>query len=44
MRGGATKVWWSYIALGWSDEWTAGVILPAMECAVNALNLLVLGE
>jgi hypothetical protein len=44
MRDGAAKVWRSYIALGWSDERTAGVISPAMECAVNALNLSVLGE
>jgi hypothetical protein len=44
MRDGAAKVWRSYIALGRSDERTAGVISPAMECAVNALNLLVLGE
>jgi hypothetical protein len=44
MRDGAAKVWRSYIALGWSDEWTAGVISLAMECAVNALNLSVLGE
>jgi hypothetical protein len=44
MRDGAAKVWRSYIALGWSDERTARVISPAMECAVNALNLLVFGE
>jgi hypothetical protein len=44
MRGGAVKVWHSYIALGWSDERTVGVIAPAMECAVIALNLSVLGE
>jgi hypothetical protein len=44
MRGGAAKVWRSYIALGWSDEQTARVIAPAIECAVIALNLLVLGE
>jgi hypothetical protein len=44
MRDEAAKVWHSYIALGWSDEQTAGVISPAMECPVNALNLSVLGE
>jgi hypothetical protein len=44
MRGGAAKVWRSYIALGLSDERTAGVIAPAMERAVIALNLSVLGE
>jgi hypothetical protein len=44
MRGGAAKVWRSYIALGWSDEQAARVIVPAIECAVIALNLLVLGE
>jgi hypothetical protein len=44
MRDGVVKVWRSYIALGWSDERTVTVISPAMECAVNALNLSVLGE
>jgi hypothetical protein len=44
MRDGAVKVWRSYIALGWSDEQTAGVISPDMECAVNALNVSVLGD
>jgi hypothetical protein len=44
MRDGAAKVWHTYIALGRSDERTAGVISPAMECVVKALNLSVLGE